>query len=251
MELARLAWPDVRDALRGRAVGLLPVGSVENHGPHLPLGTDLMTATHVARRAAESSGFLLCPAIPIGLSHEHRQFAGTLWVQRSTFDAYVRDVARSLCAHGLRCLVSVNGHSGNSEAPADVCRTLRRERCYAFVFSWWVAIGDVVRNVCEMAPDHAGDMETSAMLFVDGELVRMDRADEAEGAPTWGRRVEGVQTAFDTIDFTLSGTTGKPTAANSEERERLITEACARLLAFGRWLEGRSEEELAEKPLAQ
>ena len=76
MELARLSWPDARDAIRQARVALLPVGAIEQHGPHLPLGTDWYIASHIAQETTEQDGLLLLPGFAVGVSYEHRQFWG-------------------------------------------------------------------------------------------------------------------------------------------------------------------------------
>lgn len=250
MELIRQTWRDAREASPSLRVALLPIGSVENHGPHLPLGTDLMTAEHIAREAADIGQFLLLPVIPVGLSAEHRQFPGTLWIQRPTLVQYVEEVVRSLASHGPRRVVLVNGHGGNTDALEDVCRALREERIYAFVFQWWQAIRSVVQQVCVGSPDHAGDMETSVVLHIAPAEVRSERITEAEadGAPSWGRSKHGVSIGFDTIDFTRSGATGCPSASTSGKGKRLLETAISTLVSFGSWLSDQDEEALAPRP---
>lgn len=246
MELVRGTWENASEVCTRSPVALVPVGSVENHGPHLPLGTDLMTAEHIAREALSNGRFVLLPPIPIGLSAEHRQFPGTLWVQRETLARYVEEVLRSLASHGVRRAVLVNGHGGNSGALEDVCRTLREERIFAFVFSWWQAIGGLVREICVGSPDHAGDMETSVVLHMDASLVRRARISNAEdaGSPSWGRRENGVSVAFDAADFTRSGATGRPSKATKEKGERLLGAAVSELVSFGTWLLEQDEQAL-------
>ncbi len=250
MELIRGTWVDAREASVRLKVSLLPIGSVENHGPHLPLGTDLFTAEHIAREAAKSGDFVLLPAIPVGLSAEHRQFPGTLWVSRRVLMQYVLETIRSLASHGLRRVVLVNGHGGNTDALEDVCRSLREECIYAFVYQWWNAIRETIERVCIGSPDHAGDMETSAVLHIDPERVRGERIAEAEseGATSWGRRVHGVSVGFDAIDFTRSGSTGKPSAATPEKGQRLMDAAISKLKTFGCWLSEQEDEALAARP---
>jgi len=113
MELARLSWPDARDAIREADVALLPVGAMEQHGPHLPLGTDWYIASHIAHETAEQDGLLVLPGFAVGVSHEHRQFWGTLTVSPGQLRDQAIAVARSLATHGLRRIVFVNGHASN------------------------------------------------------------------------------------------------------------------------------------------
>lgn len=250
MELSRMSWKEAREAIRQAQVALLPVGSTEQHGPHLPLGTDWMTAQEIARRASKRGGWLVLPTIPVGVSEHHRQFWGTLWVSPEILRDYVMGVARSLAHHGLRRLVLVNGHGGNTAALEEAARRLRFEGIYAFLYLWWRAIPEVVAQVVESGGSHAAEMETAVVLAIAPELVRSENYEEAiaQGAPEWGKKVEGVEVGFDTVDFTRSGATGNPTRTTVEKGERILEAAAARLDAFCQWLSAQPEEALSPKP---
>ncbi len=250
MELSRMSWTQAREALRKAQVALLPVGSTEQHGPHLPLGTDWMTAQEIARRAGKKGGWLVLPTIPVGVSEHHRQFWGTLWVPPEVLRDYVMSVARALAFHGLRRLVFVNGHGGNTAALEDAARRLRGEGIYAFVYVWWRACTEVIAQVIESSGSHAAEMETAVVLAIAPELVRTENYQEAmaHGAPEWGKKVEGVDVGFDTLDFCASGATGDPSRATVEKGERILQAAADRVDAFCRWLAAQPEEALAPKP---
>ena len=99
MELAGLSWPDARDAIRQAHVALLPVGAMEQHGPHLPLGTDWYIASHIAQEMADQDDLLVLPGFAVGVSHEHRQFWGTLTVSPDLLRDQAIAVAHSLATH--------------------------------------------------------------------------------------------------------------------------------------------------------
>lgn len=250
LELSRMSWVQARDAFSSATVALLPVGSTEQHGPHLPLGTDWMTAQEIARRAGKKGGWIVLPPVPVGVSEHHRQFWGTLWVPPEVLREYVMGIARALAFHGLRRLVLVNGHGGNTATLEDAARRLRQERIYAFVYVWWRASAEVIAQVIESGGSHAAEMETAVALAIAPELVHPERYGEAtaKGAPEWGKRIEGVEIGFDTVDFSGSGATGDPSRATAEKGERILEAAAARLDAFCRWLVAQPEEALAPKP---
>ncbi|MBC7222350.1 creatininase family protein [Candidatus Bipolaricaulota bacterium] len=250
MELSRMSWAQAREAIQKAGVALLPVGSTEQHGPHLPLGTDWLTAQEIARRAGKKGGWLVLPTVPVGVSEHHRQFWGTLWVPPEVLRDYVMGVARSLAFHGLRRLVFVNGHGGNTAALEEAARRLRLEGIYAFVYVWWRAIPETIAQVIESGGSHAAEMETAVVLAIAPELVRRENYGEAvaKGAPEWGKKVEGVDVGFDTVDFSQSGATGDPARATVEKGERILQAAAERLDAFCRWLAAQPEEALAPKP---
>lgn len=250
MELSRMSWSQAKDGISAAKVALLPVGSTEQHGPHLPLGTDWLTAQEIARRAGKLGGWLVLPTVPVGVSEHHRQFWGTLWVPPEVLRDYVMGMARALASHGLRRLVLVNGHGGNTAALEEAARRLRLEGIFSFVYVWWRAIPEVIAEVVESGGSHAGEMETAVVLAIAPELVRPEAYGEAaaKGVPQWGKRVEGVEVGFDTLDFSGSGATGDPSRATVEKGERLLAAAAGRLQAFCQWLAAQPEEELAPKP---
>lgn len=246
MDLHRMSRVEAREALRAARVGLLPVGSTEQHGPHLPLGTDHLTAAEVAQRASAQGGWLVLPTVPVGVSEHHRQFWGTLWVEPDVLRDYVLGIARSVASHGLCRLVLVNGHGGNVPALDEAARRLRRDGIFSYVFSWWRAIPEVIAETIATGGSHAGEMETSAVLAFAPHLVSPDRYAEAVAgaAPEWGKRLHGVEIGFDTRDFSQSGAVGDPTLATAEKGQRLLAAAAERLDAFCRWLAVQSEDAL-------
>ena len=243
-----MSWAEAKDALRDGGVALLPVGSIENHGPHLPLATDLLSARRIAEEASRLGDWLLLPAVPVGVSEHHRQFPGTLWVPPEVLKGYVLAVARAAATHGARRLVFVNGHGGNSATLDMAARNLRTEAIYAFTFEWWQAIPDLIAANCRQPHDHAGEMETSMILAIDAELVDTARyAEAAAGVSEWGERRNGVAIGFDTIDFTPTGVVGDPAGASAEKGRRFIEGSAEELHAFCSWLSQQSEEALAPK----
>jgi creatinine amidohydrolase len=250
LELANLTWPEAKEAIARAKVALLPVGSTEQHGPHLPLGTDHLTATWIAREAARRGDFLLLPTVSVGVSPHHRQFWGTLWVEPEVLMAYVMGIARSLAYHGLRKMVFVNGHGGNTPALTDAARRLRDEGIFAFVYVWWRAAEEEIREALEDGGGHAGEMEASVVWHIAPELVRPEKFPEAaaQAAPAWGKRVHGVEVSYDTIDFAAVGCVGAPTNASPEKGKAVLEAAVDKLLQFGKWLAEVPPEELSPKP---
>ncbi len=239
MRLADATWTDTRDA--DVDVAFVPVGSTEQHGPHAPLGTDTLTAVAVAEAAATAYGSrmdepagerrdddgdrgdaVVTPAIPVGVSEEHRAFDGTMWVRPDTFRAYVTDAAASLPGHGVDRVVFVNGHGGNVEALAEAARRFSRNPDhggYAVAFTWFKAVGD---HASEMG--HAGPLETAVLRATHPELVHEDRMEAARDGATddWGEWVSGVNLAHDTEEFTANGVVGDPTAGDADRGRKLL-----------------------------
>ncbi|MFW5895990.1 MAG: creatininase family protein [archaeon] len=228
MRLADATWTDVDDTHAD--VVLLPVGSTEQHGPHAPLGTDHFTAATVADAAATTADdeLVVAPPIPIGVSEEHRQFTGTVWVSPDTFRAYVRETVESMFGHGWNRVVIVNGHGGNAAAIEEVAARLsRRDDALVAPFTWF----DAVDTDLDMG--HAGPVETSLLLRTAPELVHEDRFEAAAsgGTDRWGDWVSGVNLAPDSAAFTDNGTVGDPREASADAGATLERQATAALLA--------------------
>ncbi|WP_410765669.1 creatininase family protein [Haloferax sp. DFSO60] len=232
MRLSEATWTDVADL--DTDLALLPVGSTEQHGPHAPLGTDFLNAETIANAGADAydDDVLVAPTIPIGVAEEHRAFSGTLWVSPDTFRAYVRETIESLATHGFDRVIVVNGHGGNVEALAELCRRISRTGdAYSVTFTWFNAVGDHSSKM-----GHGGPLETALLRHTHPDLVREDRIDEArEGAAErWGEWVAGVNLAHDSEEFSENGVVGDPGAGDAalgSELETRAAEALASLIS--------------------
>jgi len=220
MHLADATWTDADGAATDLA--LLPVGSTEQHGPHAPLATDALNAETVAAAAADAydGEVVVAPTVSVGVSAEHRQFTGTLWVSADTFRAYVRETVASLASHGWDRVVLVNGHGGNTAALREVAGTITREDdAYAVPFTWFEAVGD---HRAEMG--HAGPLETALLRHVHPDLVREERIEEARAGASdrWGDWEDRVNLAYDVAEFTENGVIGDPADGGADRGEILL-----------------------------
>jgi creatinine amidohydrolase len=171
-----LTGPEVAALLEATPIAVLPVGSIEQHGPHLPCGTDTMAAELVARGVAERLGALHVPFCPCGVTPLHAGHPGTISLRRATFEALLHDVCSELIAMGASTLVFVNWHEGNTSSLDGVAADLQ-ERTGARLF---------VAQACYVAqrvyePDggtltHGGSIETMAARAHDPSLVKLERA---------------------------------------------------------------------------
>jgi len=247
MRLEDLSWETARDVLSRNPIGLIPIGAVENHGPHLPLATDWIAAMAIAEAAAEKPDLLILPGCSVGVSEHHRQFWGSLWLQPDLLRDFALGLARAAASQGMRRLVFVNGHGGNSSALDQAVRALRKEGIFAFVFEWWHSIPGLIEELCGMPEDHAGAMETSLVLAAAPDLVVQERIVAASSKPVmeWGRKIHGVRLPLDTVEFTATGVVGDPSAATAEKGRLFIEAAAEELTGFCAWLASQSESELA------
>lgn len=212
---------------------LVPVGSTEQHGPHLPLDTDTRVARALAERLAERSegagsgpGWTVAPAIAYGASGEHQSFAGTISIGTEALIQLLLEYGRSACCWAQRVLF-VNGHGGNVPALIEAVRLLRFEG------------RDVAWLPCAApgADAHAGHTETSLLLHLSPDSVRFDRALPGNSAPVaqlLPAMREGGVGAVSAV-----GVLGDPTTATAGEGQRLFGEmADAGLAAIGAWAPG-------------
>lgn len=212
--LARLAWPEVPDG----ALLVVPLGSCEQHGPHLPLDTDLRIAEHLATRLVEQRpDAVLAPSVGIGASGEHQSFPGTLSIGTAALELVLVELVRcALPEPGdgrpapFRAVVIVNGHGGNVDATTAAAARLRDEGRDVLVWHPVVPHGD----------SHAGRTETSMMLHLDPEAVRLDRL-EVGSTARW-RDIGEVVRAEGLAAVTPNGVLGDPRGATADEGESLL-----------------------------
>jgi creatinine amidohydrolase len=200
VELARLSWTEYRERLDRGLVVMVPVGALEQHGHHLPLGVDALIATSIAEMAARRIDGLVAPAIPYGYRSQPRtgggsHYPGTTGLDGATLTLVLRDVLRELAIGGAKRLVVVDGHYENEMFLTDgvelAIREIRRERIddvRVVKLRYFEHVGeDTIRLLWPegypgMALEHAALMETSMMLHLAPELVDVARAPDEPDA---------------------------------------------------------------------
>lgn len=251
-----LAWSDLTTtdfaALdRARVIAVLPVGAVEQHGPHLPLSTDadlasgVLTRIGTLDRSRDDDGpiVLVLPMQPIGQSLEHEGMPGTLSLSAETVLRLWMDIGASVAASGVQKLAFFNGHGGNVAAMDIVARDLRARHGLLTAHTSWYALSgqEDALDAHELRHGiHGGRAETSAMLALDPARVRMDKAivfpSTSEG---WADRYETVGIGGRPVklgwlmrDLNPDGAVGDAAGATAELGERLLNTAAARFADF-------------------
>lgn len=162
------------------ALAVLPVGATEQHGPHLPLGTDFLIVEHVARAAAlrgrPNIDVLVAPTFQIGSSHHHLSFGGTISLATEQYYGALRDMVTSLIGSGFRRIFIINGHGGNHEIIQLVVRDLALSHgCNLAAASYWElarkSLAEHSPDLGERLPGHAGAFETSLIMALHPDLV--------------------------------------------------------------------------------
>jgi mycofactocin precursor peptide peptidase len=206
--LATARWPEVEAG--PRRLLAVPLGSLEQHGPHLPMDTDTRIAAAVAARAcAGRPGVGLAPPIPVGASGEHADFPGTLSIGTVALSTLLVELGRHASLHWPAMLL-VNGHGGNVPAITGAVERLRSEGRRCHVWHAGLPGGDA----------HAGRTETSLMLALAPADVRPDRAEAGETRPL--ARLLPELRAHGVRKVSANGVLGDPAGASAAEGERLL-----------------------------
>jgi creatinine amidohydrolase len=253
MYLGNEAWPDLGEYFESASLALVPLGSTEQHGPHLPEATDHLIAEAFAREAADRTGYLRTPTVNVGVSGHHRQFHGTMWVEPPVFREYVQSLTRNLTTHGIDRVVYVNAHGGNVPHLREVGARLRQEESvYAIEWMWDESIPALVDELFEQNGPHGGPKETALLQYLRPELVHEDRLKAARdgGVPSVeaAETVKfGARTFYDAADNTDNGVLGDQTDATAEKGEELFEAATDRLVRLCEWLDDQRFEDLVPK----
>jgi creatinine amidohydrolase/Fe(II)-dependent formamide hydrolase-like protein len=227
--LGELSWPAAERRFREVDTALLPVGAIEQHGPHLPLDTDAFDAAFLANQVAEACPHprpLVLPLVPYGVSYHHEDFPGTISVSNEALAQLVFDIGMSCARNGICKLVIVNGHGGNTPTLQFAAQMINRD---ANIFTC-VDTGETsnvdLAELCETANDvHAGEIETSTCLATRPDLVDMDRAEAF--VPAFSSRYldftakRSVEWYARTSRISPSGVLGDPLRASAEKGARI------------------------------
>lgn len=226
-----MTWPEVNEAVQaGVGTMILPLGATEQHGPHLPLGTDTIRAEALAERLAERlPGSLVAPTLPVGCSDEHSGFPGLLGLERETLARVILDIARRLVGWGVERLVILSAHGGNGDA-LDLALNMIRNELPDLEVRTNERLETISRAALEVADRdgisgsdvglHAGDGETSEMLHLRPNLVNVDRL-----APGY---TGDMETVVDELrehglrPVTENGVLGDPTRAEADRGDRYL-----------------------------
>lgn len=257
-DLGDLSYVDIQGYLKVKDIVLVPMASLEQHGPHLPLYTDTITAVEISRRVSEMIGVLHTPPVWMGYSPQHMHQPGhgrgTITVRSSTLLNLLHDVARSLIHHGFNRIIFINGHGSNVKVVDPVLRKLRYETgaLIGFVKPYMERYTGILHGLMENPPEetpgwHSSELETSQDLAWNEALVRMERAEHTkahipEFLPRSFAKKDGMPDVefdgytyfnfpMDHHEFIESGTIGNPLRATKEKGEeafRRLSEHVAR-----------------------
>lgn len=259
----QMTWQEVRDAANAGRVAILPVATIEDHGHHLPIDTDVLLCTTVCERGAAliPDECVLVPPVIHGYSPHHMDFPGTLTIDGHTFIKYVLDITKSLAHHGFTRILIVNGHGSNTPFCEVIARLTVVEtdgKAIAMAVNHWGinTVRKIARQIRESEPggmSHACELETSMYLAIKPELVDMTKAvaeidpRPTQSVPAWSDLIEGQPPGASSVawmpywsTFSKTGVRGDATKATAEKGDQILAagaEGLAQLVKEIRGLE--------------
>jgi len=235
LDAAAATWEECRDYLAAHSCAILPMGATEQHGPHLPQNTDTLLAQASAAGVAHRTCGLLLPAQPVGYSWVWRDFPGSLTFSFDTLRAVVQDLAESLARGGCRSLLIVHGHGANPNPVKYAIREVADELELRILQVFYPHLEQLRRAVDTAmwagGNFHAEEIETSMMLHLHPDLVRMDRAVCEYPEPS----IEYEMSTLPMGALSQSGVFGDATAATAEKGARFLDMWVERTAAM--WME--------------
>lgn len=212
--------PDLRKIIKKQKAVIIPIGSIEQHGPHLPVSTDSDIVYEIARRVSEKCNFLLLPTISYGVSFEHAPFFN-LSMKRQTLERLLIDICLSLSSNDISSIFILNGHHGNQKALENLSKKisiLSKKKIRVFVFSYW--------HFMKHEFDHAGFVETSLMLAIS-KKVKMNRAQVGLTTKNLSKKeklrlVKLASKSFPSV--TRNGVWGNPTKSTTKDGNKFLAE---------------------------
>lgn len=229
--LKTMSWVEIADRIKQNPIAVIPTGSTENHGPHLPLHTDTYIIDDIIRRALtkldEEPPVLITPTIPVGCSFEHMDFAGTISFRAETYIHLIVDYIRALHQHGIKRFLIANGHGGNTTALQTAVLQLRNEDHLMIHFTDWFQL-----TKGEVLGDHAGEVETSMMLAIHPDLVDVENLPKDEVAFAFGSGLP-MTTPFPRVKtVSEKGYFGNPSKASQTRGDEILELAATKMTSL-------------------
>jgi creatinine amidohydrolase len=227
----------VRKNLNKKTIAILAFGACENHGGHMPFGSDFIFPMELAKRIAAKSkkkNIIILPAVPYGVSLHHNEFQMTMSLEPRTLEMIIEDLFNSIIKNGIRRILVINGHDGNIAPIESAARTTKNRHpavVIACLEAWWISIGEITKGLFDVwhGLGHGGEAETSTMLAVRPDLVDMNYAPD-EVIPKLPSDKIRIYWKFD--ELTNSGATGAPKKATAQKGEMAIKALEGILLTF-------------------
>ena len=250
-ELATMNAVQVKNCINRNTTAIIVVGACENHGDHMPFGADFIFPKELLRRiAVKLKNVIILPYLPYGLSSHHSDYQMTISLRSGTVVRIIQDICQSLIKNGIQRILIINGHDGNI-APIEIAsryvKNLNPTVVIACLEAWWTLVGQYKHNLFDVwdGLGHGGEAETSAMLAVRPDLVKMSNApkDIIPKLPT------NLRIYWKFNELSVTGTTGAPRKATVKKGYEIMGALEAILISFlndmdrSRWKYGISNKQ--------
>ncbi|MCL4534003.1 MAG: creatininase family protein [Bacteroidetes bacterium] len=249
--MGKIFWQQMRrgeieEAAKSGGVVVVAIGSTEQHGPHLPVDTDMSSVWEVATRAAQKVGefpVLMAPPVWSGYSPHHMAFPGTITLSSETFVTLLVEIASSIAHHGFKKILLLNGHGGNHHLVAAAAMKLNEKGIMAAAATYWYMAVDEINRIRESelgGMGHACELETSVQMRLRPELVD-EAAIEAHPKVTLSSFFARDLTETGSVYYSpvatfarpgFTGVSGDPTKATPEKGEQFLEAVADKLAAF-------------------
>lgn len=230
--LGELTWPEAETAVKEARAVIVPLGSTEQHGFHLPLNTDSSAAEYMALELAKRTDCLITPMLPYGQVWSAKDFPGTIAIQERTYINFLKDIVVSLESKGPKNIILFSGHLGNVAPCKIAARELLDENGFnnVYHFSYFVDMKTAAEGIMETelwhgSGMHAGELETSVLLKITPELVHMDRAQTEYPIKPPDLDIKPIRW----VEYAHQGIFGDPTKATEKKGELFIERALKQL----------------------
>lgn len=244
--LENQSWLKVKEYLKKSNMILIPIGSIENEGKHLPLGLDTHVAMYLCEAISKKTGCMVGPCLPLGYSKWFMDFPGTISLEQHTLTILIREYCECLYHHGFRNFIFINPHMGNAETIADIGRDFRRKNCLVTMVDIWRTFQTIAKGIklTEKSDlSHAGEIGTSVALAIYPQYVDMKHAQKAKTTLPISQNIYPVNTTgfanfegnniytyVNAEEITKSGGMGDPTKGSKEKGEALLEKMIAFLV---------------------
>lgn len=241
---AEMGLNEIKECIKEKKVVLIPTGSTEIHGPHLPIGTDIMSAYEISKKVAGKSDAIVAPPLNYGATELNKVIPGTISLKPETFIETTFEICSSLAFQGFDRLIIINGHGLNTAAVQVVGQKVPQEtEALCATLDYFSFIEDTIQSLCETKTEaHAGEFETSVILYLNPQLVQMDKAVTEMNFPetkySWICLKRGLSPAQIEIPWheacpeTKSAVVGDPNKATTEKGKKLVETAVDRIAEF-------------------
>ena len=240
MILEESTWEEAKEAFARTSLAIVPIGAIECHGPHNPMGIECFIVEELARRLNERVDVIVTPVIPVSYSRAWNEFPGTLWVTPATLKAYLEEVCNCLAENGVRRIFFINGHGPNVPTVEEISQDLASRGVRIAQIDLWRFIGSVSGDLGEsrLPLGHSGELATSVMMALREDLVRRDRMRVEYPRETLSNAFPDVIQYYPSSAATPSAFAGEPTKATREKGEKILARCVDRLEEFlKRWIE--------------